>query len=98
MNTKVFDWDKAARIIRERKGETASAGLIEDWTWTSGVIWEDGKPVRDDYTYLASFWATPVLKIGEDCIPCWTDKSKCRFNEKTKWPEHAVKIVNGEAE
>lgn len=27
---KVFDWDKAARLIKERKPDYASAGLDED--------------------------------------------------------------------
>lgn len=32
----VFDWDKAARIIRERKPSTAAAGLSGDWEYTGG--------------------------------------------------------------
>ena len=51
----VFDWQKAARIIKERKAKTASAGLQGDWEWTGGKILKDGEPINRDetYTYLA---------------------------------------------
>ena len=66
-NGKVFDWDKAAKIIKERRPKTASAGLSEDWEWTGGTIYENGKPVKNEYTYLASRWATPILILdGEE--------------------------------
>lgn len=34
----VFDWDKAAQIIKERGATEASAGLESDWEWTGGDI------------------------------------------------------------
>jgi hypothetical protein len=51
----VFDWVKAAKLIKERKPIIASAGLCSDWEWTGGTIYENGKPVKkeDTYTYLA---------------------------------------------
>ena len=59
---RVFDWDKAAKIIRDKKPLAASAGLIEDWFWTGGTIYEDGKPKEDrGIAYLMSYWATPTL-------------------------------------
>ena len=60
---KVFDWDKAAQLIKERKPEIAEAGLSGDWEYTGGEIYCDGKPVPQDdtYTYLSSIWATPCL-------------------------------------
>jgi hypothetical protein len=33
---KVFDWNKAARLIRENDIVNAYAGLAEDWNDTSG--------------------------------------------------------------
>ena len=60
---KVFDWDKAAQIIKEKNPEYAEAGLFEDLEYTCGLIYKNEKPVYDSYTYLASTWATPVLKI-----------------------------------
>lgn len=36
----VFDWDKAAEIIRDRKPKWAIAGLQRDMEWTSGMIYE----------------------------------------------------------
>jgi hypothetical protein len=56
----VFDWDKAARLIKDSNCNSARAGLRSDWEWTGGSIFENGKPDKSDYTYLASTWAVPV--------------------------------------
>lgn len=93
----VFDWDKAARIIAERKPKQAEAGLRGDWEWTGGTIYEDGKPVFDDYTYLASTWATPELDIDGEIIDCYMMESKTEWNAYTKWPESALNILNDES-
>ena len=62
---KVFDWDRAARRIKETGATHAAAGLSGDWEWTGGDILRDGKPIPEDdtYVYLASTWATPELQI-----------------------------------
>ena len=94
----VFDWDKAAEIIRKRKPEWAVAGLQRDMEWTSGTIYEDGHPVTDDYTYLSSTWATPILQIKADGvieeIPCYRMKHEVPdWNSSTKWPASAMDIL-----
>lgn len=94
----VFDWDKAARIIAERKPMIAEAGLRNDWEWTGGTIYKNGKPVHDDYTYLASTWATPELNIGSEIIDCYVMKSETEWDSDTKWPESALAILNGKDE
>ena len=94
---KVFDWKKAAKIIKERNAQYASAGLAEDWGWTGGDILTNGKPVpKDDtYTYLASTWATPVLNIDGESIECYRMQSKTpKWNADTYWPDEAIKILN----
>ena len=93
---KVFDWDKAAQIIKEKGVASAEAGLQEDWGYTSDLIFIDGKPVTSGYTYLSSTWATPVLRIdGEEDIECFVMQSeKPEWNESTKWPDSAVNIIN----
>ena len=99
---KVFDWDEAARIIRNRldnleDGEDPprfSAGLAGDWDCTSGVIHEDGEIVDDTYTYLASMWATPVLDIDGEEISCWVYKTdSVEWDAGTNWPDSARAIV-----
>ena len=35
----VFDWDKAAEIIKKRKPTYAAAGLRQDWENTGGLIY-----------------------------------------------------------
>lgn len=90
---RVFDWDKAALILRERKPLEASAGLHGDMEWTGGYIWKDGKPFLDDYTYLLSLWAIPILVIGDEEIECWKNTDGCLWSSGTKWPESAMKII-----
>jgi hypothetical protein len=95
--TMVFDWDKAAKLISERKPLVASAGLAGDWEYTGGSIYRDGKPVprENTYTYLASTWATPELDLDGDVIPCWKfwDDTP-NWHSDTYWPESALKILN----
>lgn len=97
--TMVFDWDKAARILAERNPDEAFAGLQDDYEYTAGVIWRKGKPVMDDYTYLASTWAHPMLIIGDEEIECWRYKSEVpEWNSETKWPKSAIDIVKKASE
>lgn len=94
----VFDWDRAARLIRERKPERASAGLRSDWEYTGGTIYEDGKPVMDDYTYLASTWAVPELDMDGDIVECFRMEHEVPgWNSKTKWPKSALDILNAKS-
>lgn len=90
----VFDWDKAAQILKERRPQSAEAGLQGDLGFTGGAIWEDGKPVTEDYTYLASTWAPPVLIIGGKEIECYKMDTETDWDCSTKWPESALNILN----
>ena len=90
----VFDWDKAAKRITEVHPESASAGLRGDWEWTGGEIYRDGEPVRSEYTYLASTWATPELEMDGDVEPCYRMQSEVpNWDSGTKWPDSALKIL-----
>lgn len=95
--SKVFDWDKAARIIKERNPQRAAAGLREDWFWTGGSIWRDGKICTDEPPYLLSYWATPIIILefedGEEEIECWMQADESEWDEDTNWPESARKIL-----
>lgn len=93
----VFDWHKAAERIRETKPRTASAGLRDDWDWTGGTIYTaDGiVPESHTYTYLASVWAIPELKLDDgDEEDCWlyADESP-GWDSKTYWPRSALDIL-----
>jgi hypothetical protein len=93
---KVFDWDKAARLIVERKPAEASAGLSQDWEYTGGVIYRNGQPDLEDYTYLSSNWATPEIDLDGEVIPCFRMQSECpEWDSKTKRPESALAILRG---
>jgi hypothetical protein len=92
----VFDWEKAAKLIKEKQPQEAGAGLAGDWSWTGGEIWRDDKPVpkEDTYTYLASTWAIPELEMDgsrQDCYKMQSDTPK--WDSGTYWPEEALKII-----
>ena len=93
----VFDWDKAAKLIRERKPECASAGLRGDWEYTGGTIYENEKPVMNEYTYLSSTWAVPELDIDGEIIDCYRMKHETPgWCASTKWPQSALDILSAE--
>lgn len=91
----VFDWNKAARLIKERKPFKASAGLRDDWEWTGGIIFENGKPVKDKSTYLSSTWAVPELCLDGDVIDCYKMAHEVpSWGADTRWPKSALDILN----
>lgn len=93
---RVFDWDKAARLIVERKPTVAEAGLGGDWSHTGGEIWRDGKPVpeSDTYVYLSSNWATPQIEIDGETIDCWIYEDESPgWDAHTYWPPSALAII-----
>lgn len=93
----VFDWDKAATIIRDRKPDYADAYLDHDREWTGGNIYKDGMPNYESYTYLASTWATPMLEIDGDSIECFKMQHEVpEWGNGTKWPKSALNILNGD--
>lgn len=61
----MLDWEKAKQVCIENKDFEIHAGLFEDFYWTGGLIFSEGKPVDDQYVYVASFWATPILIIDK---------------------------------
>lgn len=92
----VFDWNKAARIIKDSGTKYACAGLSGDWAWTGGDIFDEGVPVYTEYTYLASTWATPEIEIDGELFDCYLMQSETDgWDADTKWPESALKILQG---
>jgi len=96
-----FDWDKAASIIKEHLDKPnliGEAGLNGDWDYTGGIIFEDGKPTNEEYTYLQSNWATPTLMLSWDGsidveFDCYTTDDKTRFDSDSKWDEQSLNIL-----
>jgi len=95
---KVFDWRRAAEIIRDERPDHVEAGLAEDWEWTGGVIFSDGKIVDDEYTYLASNWATPQILINGEYRDCYVMQGETDWGPKTKWPDDARAILRARCE
>ena len=59
---KKFDYDKAREICKNEYVKYAEGGLREDWNWTAGTIYENGKFDKDGVGYDHSIWATPVIE------------------------------------
>lgn len=91
----VFDWDKAATIIRDQKLHTVYAGLKEDWDLTSGPILINGS-IPEAYTFLASTWATPAFSVDNEIfVTCYKMQSEVpNWNASTFWPESARRIID----
>ena len=90
----VFDWVKAAKLIKARKPTLAQAGLQGDWEWTGGTIFSGGKPVLDSCTYLSSNHAEPEIDLDGDRLPCYCMQSdQPTFGSDTKWPAEALAIL-----
>ena len=91
----VFNWDKAAKLIKEHNGKEVWAGLKGDWNSTGGLIFEDGKPCFCGYTYLASTWAIPEIDIDGMIYECYSMQSDVsNWDAKTKWPKSALEELN----
>ena len=91
---RVFDWNKAAEMIRDKEAKYAEAGLGGDWGNTGGVIFNDGHIVTDEYTYLKSNWAEPQIMLdGNNPIPCWVYADTVSWDAHTKWPDSAKDIL-----
>ena len=92
----VFDWDKAARLIKDSNASNARAGLSGDWGYTGGEILSDGKPVaeEDACVYLASTWATPEIEIDGQRVDCYKMESETDgWDSGTYWPSSAVDLL-----
>ena len=93
----VFDWDRAARRIKESNCKEAGAGLKNDWEWTGGTIFANGKPVprSETYTYLASSWCIPELELDGVKEDCFLRESQApTWDSGTYWPDSALAILN----
>lgn len=79
----VFDWNKAAQLIKKNKNAIIAAGLKGDEEHTKGIIWKCGKivPKEETYCYLASTWAIPQIEINGEKEDCFIMKS----NMPSEW-------------
>lgn len=93
---RVFNWTKAAELIRDQQPYYAAAGLQGDWEWTGGMIWENGQIMDEDdtYTYLSSTWAIPELDLDGDVVECWIWMSDSPgWIASTYWPPEARALL-----
>lgn len=91
----IFDWQKAAKIINERKPSYASAKIDgDDETETS--IFANGKAIifNGRPGFVCSHWGEPTLCIDGEEIPCYTYEA----DEEEVWPLYALKTLRAQGE
>jgi hypothetical protein len=89
----IFDWAKAAHLIKENPNTEICAGLQGDWGYPRNIIWTEGHIVRR-YVYLASTWATPEIEIcgvRQDCYVMEHDRPD--WDAHTFYPSEALEIL-----
>lgn len=95
---RVFDWNKAAEIIKKEKPKHVDAFLGTDEAYTGGCIYHEKPILEQNGTYLASRWAIPMLRLDDkDPYECWCwQKEQPEWDADTLWPESALKILQEE--
>lgn len=98
----VFDWHKAARLIKESRAKQIAAGLRSDWEYTGAEICDEKGPLLgEEYgrPFLASCWATPEIELDGVRSACFVydgpESNPDGWDEDTYWPESALKILRG---
>lgn len=104
---KMFDWDKAMKIINLKHIANASIGLAEDWFFTGQQIIKDGEPYYseeshgDNIRYFAfSDWATPcIYDMDKDvAYECWTERTDKDLHDLThfSWTQDLINKLHGD--
>ena len=91
----VFDWDRAALLIKTYKPQLAEAGLWKDWSWTGCTIYRGGKIVSSDDGHLSSCWAIPELILDDaESVACFRYVEESPgWESDTKWPATALEML-----
>jgi hypothetical protein len=89
----VFDWERAAKLMKAYDGENVRAGMKNAWTDfydNAGFILKNGEAVNEA-GIVASYNATPTIEIDGRLFPCfrWADES----DHSASWTDAAVEIM-----
>lgn len=88
----VFDWEKAAQIIKDTRPYIAYAQLEEDWEKETRKIYQGGIPVYSETVHSQKY--RPMLVVNsEKPIPCF--KMEYDTNGMEPWPTRALNILEG---
>lgn len=87
----IFNWVKAAELIKINKAETVYAGMKEDWSCTADTIVLNGE-MYNGTPFTTSDWATPSILIEDVFIPCYL-KVDTKYDAKI-WTHRAIQRFN----
>lgn len=90
-----FDWEKAARLIREKKPHIAYAMLEGSRDRSKHKIYQDGFPVYEDDTVHSARLRPMIVIDGHLPVPCF--KMEYETNGMDVWPRKALDILEGKA-
>lgn len=100
---RIFNWDEAARRIKQANARSVIAGILEDPDNTAGLIFDREIPVMErvsgtmTFTVLGSVWGKPAMMIdNESPKECWILQSETEWTPQTKWPQSALDILNAQ--
>ena len=94
---KTFDYEKAKNICEREDVFFAEGGLIEDWSWTGGTIYENGIFDATGILCDSSIWATPVIIYqtidgAEHVEDCFIDDNVQEDPEKIAFGKSVVEL------
>ena len=94
---KVFDWDKFTYyLLNFPKQENVYIGLNGDFDQTCAFAIRNYKiqTVFDKKMWLTSTCCIPTFSFDmESGKECWAWRDESKFNNKTFWPIHCLKVI-----
>lgn len=95
---RVFDWDRAAALIKATGAQTALAGIDKDWLSSSDSIFDDGRARVDS---ACQAWTenpnmSPCLELDGKRMPCFKEMWVSDItvaDRRAIWPGRSAEIL-----
>lgn len=95
---RVFDWDRAAALIKATGARTALAGIDKDWVSSSDSIFEDGRARADSacQAWTENPAMSPCLVLDGKRISCYKEMwagDISLADRKAIWPGRSAEAL-----
>lgn len=73
MPYRTIDLEALTQYCLNHRDDEIFAGIREDFTLTSDVIWHKGSPEPTSHPFISSWWGTPVIYNAtiDEFVHCW---------------------------